>query len=100
MLGTNRTSLRPWLPAPGPEIAIVSVVSPDDSTSGYDMVPLAIADGNVMFPLGVGNGTVFEVSEHQNVARTLSPLFDGSIGLTTWLGSDPGSNRYREVRPM
>ena len=43
-----------------PEIANVSVVSPDDSISGYEPVPFAIADGNVMFPFGVGDGTVFE----------------------------------------
>ena len=47
-------------PEIGPEIAIVSVVSADASISGYEPVPFAIADGNVMFPLGVGDGTVFE----------------------------------------
>ena len=44
-----------------PEIANVSVVSPDASISGYERVGLAIADGNVMFLFGVGNGTVFEI---------------------------------------
>jgi hypothetical protein len=45
------------LPEIDPEIAIVSVVSPDASISGYEPVPLAIADKNVMFPFGVGNRT-------------------------------------------
>ena len=48
------------LPEIGPEIAIVSVVSPGDSISGYERGPFAIADGHVMFPFGVGDGMVFE----------------------------------------
>jgi hypothetical protein len=38
-----------------PEIANVSVVSPDDSISGYEPVPFALANKNVMFPFGVGD---------------------------------------------